>query len=286
MKRWIVIVLCVVISVALGYTMFGTEKEAEQTGYKVFFREKNLSETHSGDALRPELVDLPETDSAEERIEQLMAHLLGGPKDETLQAVVPAGTTLLSARLQGVLATVDLSGQYGALSGVALTLADYAITQTLTQLPQVMLVQVTVRGRELPYRNGRTLSQRDILFSPKEDIVSNITVKLYFPDAEGELHPEDRILSLYEGETQVGAVVRAVEKGPENKELLSVVPENFRVRSVWQVDNDCYVNFSSAQLESFDNPATLDWIKLVLERSLHSLGTVEKVFFLVDGEMD
>lgn len=284
MKRWIVCILCIVLSVAIGYTFVGTGENREGTEYEVFFRERDLSDTHSGDALRPELVKLSDESGSQERMEQLLERLLQGPEDETLSSVIPAGTTLLSVRHNGVLATVDLSNQYSALSGVELTLADYAITQTLTQLPEVMLVKVTVRGKEIPYRSGRILSQRDILFSPKEDVVSNVEAMLYFLDEEGTFIPTMETLNLYEGDTQVSAVVRALENGPQSKELLPVIPPDFRIRAVWQVENECYVNFSSKQLESLENESDYDTMCQGLEKSLSSLETVEKVNFLIDGQ--
>ena len=69
------------------------------------------------------------------------------------------------------------------------------------------------------------------------------------------LIPEARTLDLYEGDTQVSAVAQALERGPENRELLPVLP--FQVRSLWQEDDVCYVNLSSAQLEGLDD-ATLE----------------------------
>lgn len=284
MKRWIVCILCIVLSVAIGYTFVGPGENREGTEYEVFFRERDLSDTHSGDALRPELVKLSDESGGQERMEQLLERLLQGPEDETLSSVIPAGTTLLSVRHNGVLATVDLSNQYSALSGVELTLADYAITQTLTQLPEVMLVKVTVRGKEIPYRSGRILSQRDILFSPKEDVVSNVEAMLYFLDEEGTFIPTMETLNLYEGDTQVSAVVRALENGPQSKELLPVIPPDFRIRAVWQVENECYVNFSSKQLESLENESDYDTMCQGLEKSLSSLETVEKVNILIDGQ--
>lgn len=284
MKRWIVSILCIILSVAIGYAFIAPNENQEEIGYKVYFQEGNLSNARSGDALRPELVQLEDASDTQSRMEQLMEHLLQGPQDETLRSVVPAGTTLLSVKQRGVLATVDLSGQYSGLSGISLTLADYAITQTLTQLPEVMLVKITVRGRELPYRNGRTLSQRDILFSPKEDVVSSVTATLYFLDEEGVFVPVTETLNLYEGDTQVGAVVRALETGPKSKEFFSAIPEGFQIRAVWQTEKTCYVNFSSTQVEGLDATKAFETMCRALEKSLCSLETVEEVNFLIDGQ--
>ena len=126
---------------------------------------------------------------------------------------------------------------------------------------------------------------RDILFAPKEDVVGTVAVQLYFPNEDGALTPEDRTLSLYEGDTQVSAVVRALENGPETKELLPVLPDGFKVRKTWLEEGTCYVSLSSALLDGQPDPASLTQAVASLEQSLLSLETVEDVCFLVDGEL-
>lgn len=64
-----------------------------------------------------------------------------------------------------------MTSGYGGLSGVALTLADYAVTLTLTQLPEISTVSVTVRGRELGYRGSQVFAPDDVLLSTTEDVV-------------------------------------------------------------------------------------------------------------------
>ena len=44
------------------------------------------------------------------------------------------------------LLTVDFSSTYGTLSGIDLTLADYSVVLTLTQLEEVETVMITVGG--------------------------------------------------------------------------------------------------------------------------------------------
>lgn len=167
---------------------------------------------------------------------------------------------------------MDLSAAYGGLSGVELSLADYAITLTLTQLPDVARVRITVLGEELDYRSRQVFLSRDVLLAPKEDVVSTVAVSLYFPDGDGVLTEEKRTLNLYEGDTQGGAVIRALENGPETKGLQSTLPEGFKVRKVWAEEGVCYVSLSSALLEGRPDPAALTLAIDALERSLAVAG--------------
>ena len=282
MKRW----MCLLLSAALLLLALGcaqkTEEEAE--GYDLYFL--RAEPEMGGGALQAEKAYLPELENAdpEETAKGLMEALLQGPLDGALKSAVPMGTSLLSLEVSGGRALVDVSASYGSLSGVALTLADYAVTMTLTQVPEISSVKITVRGQELAYRNKQTFASRDVLLQPEEDVVGTVQAVLYFLDENGVLAPEERTLELYEGDTQVFAVARALENGPESKKLSAVLPEGFRVRSVWLEEDVCYVNLSSSQLETLAPEADLQTAADSLARSLCSLDTVDEVRFLVDGE--
>lgn len=286
-KRWAAMLLLAVLLVSVSGAI-GTvsRQEADERGtYNLYFVERELRSLDGGDALRAEERLLDDRGlSTSELAERLVTELLKGPLDMTLESPFPNGTTLLSVERKGTEVRVDLSGVYGTLSGVALSLADYAVTLTLTQLPDVARVRITVLGQELDYRTRQVFLGRDILLTPTEDVVSTVDVRLYFPDETGVLTAEPRTLSLYEGDTQVSAVVRALENGPEDKELRTVLPEGFKVRKLWMEEGSCFVSLSSALLEGEPDPAVLSQAITALERSLLSLDMVEAVHFLVDGE--
>ena len=286
-KRWIVLTLCTLVLLVIGCAV-GTatvRQEPEGPAYQLYFLERTLADADGGDALRAEERAIDDTGcTAEETARLLLEALLRGPKDPLLESPFPKGTSLVSAERVGTELRVDLSAAYGGLSGVELSLADYAITLTLTQLPDVARVRITVLGEELDYRSRQVFLSRDVLLAPKEDVVSTVAVSLYFPDGDGVLTEEKRTLNLYEGDTQGGAVIRALENGPEAKGLQSALPEGFKVRKVWAEEGVCYVSLSSALLEGRPDPAALTLAIDALERSLLSLESVEEVRFLVDGE--
>lgn len=260
-------------------------EEPARTAYDLYFQEADLTYSAGESPFRTETVYLydAETDAAPRLAEALISELLKGPADETLKSTFPAGTTLLSLEIEGDRARVDLSPSYESLSGVALTLADSAIAMTLSQVPEVSSVQITVRGRELAYREQPVLNLRDILLTPEEDVISTVEARLYFLNQEGRLTAAEQILDLYEGDTQVSAVAKALEGRPEGRDLLSPLPEGFQVKSVWLEEDICYVNLSSALLEGLGESALQTALR-ALEDSLSSLEAVEEVRFLVDGE--
>lgn len=284
MKKLLPLLLGGAVLLAICGCAYGAATSQQGTPYDLFFVEADLSAVPGGDALRAETVYLEEGKEPRELAEALMERLLAGPSDTTLKNPIPAGTELLSLELKGAQALVDLTSAYRSLSGVELTLADYAITLTLTQLPQIAVVSITVRGQELAYRDIQTFTPRDVLLSSNEDVIGTVLATLYFLDEENALAAEERTLDLYEGDTQTSAVVRALETGPEDRSLHPVQPEGFQVKSTWLEEDVCYVNLSSTQLETLPEDADLGLTLEALARSLCSLDTVDEVRFLVDGD--
>ena len=285
-KRWLTIAFWAVLLIVVGGTI-GTVSVRQESvsAYDLYFVEQDLCSAVGGDALRAEERTLDGGAlSTEELAGTLLTELLKGPMDPTLESPFPKGTGINLVERKGTEIHVDLSRAYSTLSGVELSLADYAITMTMTQLPDVARVRITVAGNDLDYRSRQVFLARDILFAPKEDVVGTVTVQLYFLNETGELKPEERTLSLYEGDTQVSAVLRALENGPEGKELQPVLPEGFKVRKAWLEEGTCYVSLSSALLEGQPDPAALTQAIDSLQASLLSLEAVDEVCFLVDGE--
>lgn len=101
---------------------------------------------------------------AETRAE-LIEVLLAGPNDDELAAqyssFIPPTTELISARTQGQVLTINLSGGISELSGQNLAQAVAQIVYTASELDGVEAVQLRVEDEELawPKANGETTSE-------------------------------------------------------------------------------------------------------------------------------
>ena len=222
----------------------------------------------------------------EELAQRLLERLLADAPDAGVRAPMPGGTTLLSLSVLGNWARVDFSRQYARLAGIDLTLADYCVTLTLTQLDGVNAVSITSGGRELPYRETQVLLSADTLLSSRESGLRPITVSLYFLDSKtGELRAEQQTLALYEGQTRVNALLEALAQGPEDDSLVSLLPEDFAVISSRIENGVCYLNLpASGSLP--ENEAERDLMLSALEQSILSLGGVDEVQFLIEGSAE
>lgn len=284
MRRIIAIFLAACLTLAL--TGCGVARlRQEESGLKLYYCPEDLTQLSGGDALCYATVPwdtLPGGDR-QERIQTALALLMADR--EGFESPIPAGTRLLGCTVVGGTVWVDFSEAYGQLSGMDLTTADYCVTLTLTQLEGVHVVRITVAGRELAYRDTNLLLAGDVLLTSTDDVVRSLAVQLYFPDGEGTLTAEDRLLNLYEGQSRAGVVVDALLAGPESDALLPLAPEGFAVVSVRLDDEMCYLNLSaeSAALLPEDDAAQ-ETVLLGLVRSLRSVEGVSAVQFLVDGE--
>lgn len=287
MKRVWLLLLCGLLLVTSGCA-YAAAQMTEDSYYSLYFPVRDLDTANGGDAIQTVASQLSREDDREESrqlAEELLHQLLDGPGEDTsLRTPFPVGTVLQDLTVEGAHAWVDLSGAYGTLSGIALTMADYCITLTLTQLPEIRTVSITVRGQELAYRETQNFSARDVLLSSTEDVVGTVEVTLYFPDEEGRLAGEQRTLSLYEGDTQAESVVKALREGPENRLLFSLLPEGFDLQAIWMEEDICYVNLSSTMIEGLPDGTNLRLVLNGMTNSLLSLSSVVEVRYLVDGE--
>lgn len=152
MKQRLSILLCVLLLL----TSCTTPETKE--GWKLYF--PAISYT-GGPALVPQTLDLGETPSPE----TLIRLVLAGPRGTKLYSPIPQGVSLRSWYQEGGILYINLSEQYGGLSGMALTLADYSITLTLCQLPGIDGVFITAENNPIPFRYRQVLSPQDVLLS-------------------------------------------------------------------------------------------------------------------------
>lgn len=220
--------------------------------------------------------------SGEMSVPELMDALLSGaPPESGLLPTFPAGTVLQEWWMEqdGCL-RLDLSEEYGELTGVDLILADYCITMTMEQLSQVDRVSITVDGERIGSRYRQHLSGDQVILSGAEEQPVEVSVELYFPRSGGRgLGLEERTFLVTEDDVLVEIVTQAILDGPASPGLTSVIPEGTRLLSVRLEDSVCYANFSSELVERI--PAEEDAQILVLYSLADTLGNLEAVESLV-----
>ena len=160
-------VLAWLLSLLVLLCACGRSSEEKQRGdYVLYFLSGSLKAGGSGHG--PALDWGPYDGEAQP--EALLDALLAGPTLEELASPFPKGVTLRKCvwdeERPGVL-VVSLSEQYGALTDISLTLADYCIVLTLSQLEDVEGVEIRSGGYGSDYRSHQLLQAEEALLADR-----------------------------------------------------------------------------------------------------------------------
>ena len=278
MKKWIGSLLAALL--VLGAAGCAAAQPEPETGYRIY-QLANPQSAAGADAITAVLTELPvaEDASLEEKAEAVVEAVLetGGSLWQRVE--------LQDIAIQGHRVYVDLSRSYGSLTGIQLSLADYCITLSLTQLEDLASVTITAGGQELPYRTSQVLMEQDVLLSTMDDVIETVTVSLYFADGEGVLTAEERTLEVYEGETLAESTMAALLDGPQEWELHAIIPDGFWINGVRVEEGVCILSLPSDALALLpEEREAQEQILLSIAKTIYSWGTVDEIQLLVDGE--
>ena len=281
MKRKL-IVLTALALVLLALAGCGVVQK-EQEGLRLYYA-ASLDTHRGGDAIDSVTIDwdeLPQGDQVA-RAESVLALLMGMCQEKGFQSPIPAGTTLRSVTIIGGTACVDFSGSYGQLSGMALTIADYCVALSLTQLDGIYAVRITVNEQELAYRDNDLFLAGDVLLTSMDDVVRTLTARLYFPNSDGVLTAEERLLTQYEGQSAADVVLSALGDGPSGDDLQPLAEKGLSGMTVRMDNGVCQLNVASASMEELEDD-TARQLLLCVTQSLQSLEGISSVQLYIDG---
>lgn len=156
--------ICLLLALLLTLGLTGCLQQEQGTAYAVYYL--NRAEG-AENALASEKRTLPQDTQP---VEGLLQLLLTEPQSEVLEKAIPDGVRVRKWSIHNGLLTVDFSSAYASLSGIDLTLADYSVVLTLTQLEEVDTVMITADGEMLAYRDHQRLTAEDAwsALSPEE----------------------------------------------------------------------------------------------------------------------
>lgn len=281
MKRILALLSSLVLLLSLCACTYGKDA-ADEDGYMLWFAVARDSNRNDSAAVYREMREWKETPSAYGLIEAL----LRGPQSEDLYSPFPANVSLRFLIVEGKTVWVDLSEEYGSLSGIDLTLADYCIALTLCQLPEIENVKITVEGENFHNRNRQTLREGDVLLSGIEEEPDTFLAALYFPDSSGKaLTVEYRQVVRTEDRDAVEIVMEELLYGPMEGGGSRSLPAGTRTRSLSVRDGICYVDLSREFVTNA--PQTAEEAGLTMYALINTLcvrSGVSQVQLLIEGE--
>lgn len=230
---------------------------------------------------------VPETLSAAEAApETLLKILMNTPADSELSSPFPSGTSVQSLRTEGKKAVLDLSSAYGVLTGYDLTVADYCITLTLTQLPSIDEVTITVDGQPLSDGEQKVLRAEDVVLDDIEKEYMSIEVALYFLSTDNSsLQPEYRKISVKEESDLAGRIVEALISGPETAGLRRLLPGNSELMNLSVKNGCCKLTLSDGFWAAVPSGQKLQLLTIYsIVNSLTNLNSITEVQFFTAKE--
>lgn len=284
MKKKLLALACAAALALSGCAVGVGETQPPEGGYEVYYVVTGAEKSAARAVDFEYRVPSPEDDPAE----ALVGFLLSAPQTLGLASPAP-GVRLRSAELgeDGQL-RLDLSEQYGGLSGIDLTVANACFTLTLCQLAGVSSVYITVEGDPIPYQSIHDLHAGDIILPGAEEEAVTVKAALYFPRTDGiGLGVEYRDVVKTEDDTLAAAILTALLAGPQFQSMRSLMPEGVELRGVKVEDGTCYVDFSSAFVEGA--PQSREEQRLLLYSVVNTMCaqealTVNAVQLLVEGQ--
>ena len=155
MKR---LLLSLAVSLALLLPRCGTG--GENSGVLLYFctDPNDHSQLHG-----PAIQSQPYLGPSGPGVEELVNALLAGPTQGGLVSPFPQGLSLQSWELEDGLLTLNFSEQYGGLADISLTLADYCLVLTLSQVEGVDTVQIQSAGHTYHSRSHQTMKADEVL---------------------------------------------------------------------------------------------------------------------------
>lgn len=233
-----------------------------------------------------------EATEPEEQLKELITCLSTEPEKLEYKAPFAMGFQVLGTTLEEGNLQIDVDAAYKELPPITEILVRAAVVRTLTQLPEVSLVMITVEGSQLVdgkenavgWMNAEQFIDND---GNEINTYEEARVRLYFADESGtKLIAADREKHYSTNTPLERFVVEELIAGPSGRieGLFPSINPGTKVVSVMTKDGICYVNLDETFLAVVNNVST-DVSVYAIVNSLVELSNINKVQILINGEV-
>ena len=228
-------------------------------------------------------------------IVEVLTLLCSVPDNKELKATLTSGINVITYSYDGEQVIVSLGEKYRELSRTTEVLTRAALVRSLTNIPEVNYVMLTVNGESLTDMSGNAIGimTSDMFVNNAgaqvETVDSTVTLRLYFANEEGSgLVAVNRELAHNADVSNVPMeklVVEQLISGPVNGETWPTISPDTKLVNITVRDNICYLTFDSAILTAVNN-VTTDVTIYSIVNSLVELSNINKVQISIDGNKD
>ena len=233
-----------------------------------------------------------QTYDTKDQLQELVDCLSANPEKLEYKAPFGMGFQVLDMKLEEGNLLIDVDAAYKELPAMTEVLVRAAVVRTLTQLPDVKLVMITVEGNQLYDKNGNTVSwmSADQFIDNDGNEINTYElarVRLYFAGESGAYLIESVREKHYSTNVLMERfVVEELIAGPSGQieGLFPSINPNTKIINVMTKDGICYVNLDENFLTVVNNVST-DVSIYSIVNSLVELSNINKVQILINGEV-
>lgn len=234
--------------------------------------------------------------STKEQIVEVLKLLCAVPDNKELRATLISGTNVINYSYEGEQVTVSLGDKYLSLPKTTEVLTRAAIVRSLTAIPDVKYVMITVNGKPIVDSTGTELGSMTAdmfvdgtVTNPETGMSNRVILKLYFANETGDgLIAINRELTHNADMSNVPMekiVLEQLIAGPVNDLSYPSINPDTKIQSVTIQDGVCYISFDNSFLTPVNNVNT-DVTVYSIVNSLVELSNINKVQISIDGKMD
>ena len=236
-----------------------------------------------------------ESEDTKERIVEVLTLLCSVPDNKELKATLTTGINIITYSYDGEQVIVSLGEKYRELPKTTEVLTRAALVRSLTNIPGVRYVMITVNGESLTDLSGNAIGIMTVdMFvdnagTQVETVESKVNLRLYFANESGDgLITVNRELTHNADVSNVPMeklVVEQLISGPANDKSYPTISPGTKLINSTVKDGVCYLTFDSTLITAVNN-VTTDVTIYSIVNSLVELSNINKVQIAIEGNKD
>lgn len=235
------------------------------------------------------------SEETRDMIVEVLTLLCSVPDNKELRATLTSAINVITFSYDNDYVTVSLGDKYKDLSKTTEVLTRAAIVRSLTGIPGVNGVMLTINGEPLTDTSGNAIGIMtadmfiDNAGTQVEASDTRVTLRLYFANETGDaLVAVNREISHNPDISNVAMEKLVVEQligGPVNDETYPTINPETKLVNITVKDGICYITFDSAFVTAVNN-VTTDVTIYSIVNSLVELSNINKVQISIEGNKD
>ncbi len=233
--------------------------------------------------------------NTKEMIVEVLTLLCSVPDNKELKAPLTSGINIITYSYDGEQVIVSLGEKYKELARTTEVLTRAALVRSLTNIPDVNYVMITINGEPLMDMSGNAVGIMtadmfvDNAGAKVETVESKVNLRLYFANEEGDgliaINREMNHNADISNIPMEKLVVEQLISGPANNESYPTISSDTKLLNITVKDGVCYLDFNSAFVTGVNNVST-DVTIYSIVNSLVELSNINKVQISIEGNKD